>query len=435
MKEDVKMREYISSKLDDKFKDMDFSNYWMDGAFNYDNFFSDLVGIYEEVVGRREVTIHNNPGFIPLSIRNKIKKYNKLKRCSRFKKRSSHTKKLLNDMDKDIKKSLSEYKQKRWGQFCASISDTTDAKEFWSLIKKVQNCKKIQVNTVERKMPDGSVTSDPDKVMKIDAQHYESLANESKAEGERYDQDFKQYVQEELGKIRLEEGDTYDEVLDSEFTVEEVGSAIASFKNHKAPGYDGITNELLKLSNGPNGLAMFTLLMNEFWKREIIPLELKRGRIFNIFKEGDPTDCNNYRGITLLSVIYKLLTLMMNRRMIKFCGKNNIIEEQQGGFREARGCMDQLTVLYKIVEKRLSLGKTTILAFIDFRKAFDKVWRDGLFFKLYKSGVRGKMFRVIQECYRGTKSSVLVNGMDSKIFDINGGVPQGDPSSPTHPGT
>eukprot|EP00121_Abeoforma_whisleri_P012828 Awhi_evm1s11840 len=54
-------------------------------------------------------------------------------------------------------------------------------------------------------MPDGSVTSDPDKVIKIDAQHYESLANESKAEGERYDQDFKQYVQEELEKIRLEE--------------------------------------------------------------------------------------------------------------------------------------------------------------------------------------------------------------------------------------
>eukprot|EP00121_Abeoforma_whisleri_P009666 Awhi_evm1s8892 len=122
----------------------------------------------------------------------------------------------------------------------------------------------------------------------------------------------------------------------------------------------------------------------------------------------------------------------MKKRVVNFCEENGIIKEQQGGFRKSRSCVDQLTVLHKIVEKRLSLGKTTVLSFIDFKKAFDKVWRDGLFYKLYNYGIKGKMLRMIQECYSNTHSSVLVDGLDSRIFGINGGVPQGDPSSPTY---
>eukprot|EP00121_Abeoforma_whisleri_P012639 Awhi_evm1s11665 len=127
-----------------------FNNYDVEGTFDYDKFFNDLVDIYEKVVGRRGIV------------------------STGFKRRTVKNKKLLRDMGIDIKTSLSEYEKKRWGQFCASTSDTTDAKEFWSLIKKVQSCKKIQTSTTERKLPDGSTTSDPREVMKIDAHHYES---------------------------------------------------------------------------------------------------------------------------------------------------------------------------------------------------------------------------------------------------------------------
>eukprot|EP00121_Abeoforma_whisleri_P016317 Awhi_evm1s14977 len=72
------------------------------------------------------------------------------------------------------------------------------------------------------------------------------------------------------------------------------------------------------------------------------------------------------------------------------------------------------------------------LALVDFRKAFEKLWRDGLFYKLHKYGIKGKMFRMIQECYRGTKSSVVVDGCDSKVFGINGGVSKGKQLAISH---
>eukprot|EP00121_Abeoforma_whisleri_P014823 Awhi_evm1s13670 len=184
VKDDEKMREYLSSELDDKFKDVNFKNYDIEETFDYDKFSNDLVDIYEKVVGRREIVVHNNPEYIPSSIRNKFNKYNNLTKSAGFRRKTVQNKKLLRDMD----------------------IDTT------------------QTSTAERKLPDGGTTidSDPREVMKIDTQLYESLANELKAEAENYVQDFKLYVQKELEKIKSEVVDMSDESSDSEFSLDEV---------------------------------------------------------------------------------------------------------------------------------------------------------------------------------------------------------------------
>ena len=104
--------------------------------------------------------------------------------------------------------------------------------------------------------------------------------------------------------------------------------------------------------------------------------------------------------------------------------------EQQGGFRENRGCIDQLTVLYKIVEKRLSLDKTTIIAFIDFRKAFDKVWRDGLLWKMNELGVPQRFSTYVRHFLSSRQTRVEVNNTWSKEFTLKEGLPQGSSISP-----
>jgi hypothetical protein len=149
-----------------------------------------------------------------------------------------------------------------------------------------------------------------------------------------------------------------------------------------------------------------------------------------LFKGGDPFDCGDYRGITLLSVVYKLLSSILNSRLSTFCEKEGKLAEEQGGFRPGRGCADQAFNLYSIVGDRLREGRSTFLCFIDIKKAYDRVWRDGLWARLADIGVKGKMWRIIRMMYSSTSSSVFVGGKDSEFFDFDLGVRQGDVSSP-----
>ena len=76
---------------------------------------------------------------------------------------------------------------------------------------------------------------------------------------------------------------------------------------------------------------------------------------------------------------------------------------------------------------RLREGKKT---FLDVQKAHDTVWRNGLWVTMWELGVRGKMWRIIKEMYRVSRSAVLLDGECSKAFDVQQGVPQGCSLSP-----
>ena len=93
-------------------------------------------------------------------------------------------------------------------------------------------------------------------------------------------------------------------------------------------------------------------------------------------------DPSKYRGITLLSIVGKTYTIILNKRLSDWAEANNIIADEQAGFRRGRSTMDQLFVLLETIKFRRP--KTTYAAFIDIAKAYDKVWRNGLWYKLFK---------------------------------------------------
>ena len=95
------------------------------------------------------------------------------------------------------------------------------------------------------------------------------------------------------------------------------------------------------------------------------------------FKGGVETECGDYRGIALLSIVGKLLGRILNARIMPFVEKEELVEEQ-GGFRTERGCMDVLFAYSEVVHGRKREGKATYCCFIDVRKAYDRVWRTGL---------------------------------------------------------
>ena len=106
------------------------------------------------------------------------------------------------------------------------------------------------------------------------------------------------------------------------------------------------------------------------------------------------------------------------------------MHEGQAGFRLKRSCIDNVYTLSELVQGRLREGKTTYAFFLDVQKAYDMVWRDGLWLKLWDMGVKGRIWRVIKKMYESSRSAVLLEGEQSAAFNVEQGVAQGCSLSP-----
>ena len=116
-----------------------------------------------------------------------------------------------------------------------------------------------------------------------------------------------------------------------------------------------------------------------------------------------------YRPITLLSCIGKLYTAILNNSLTAFLETSNIPNETQSGFRKGYSTIDMI-VLHLLIEYLKSKKKKLFCGFNDFAKAFDNVWRIGLWKKMLDAGISGKCFDVITNLYNGIKSCVFING-------------------------
>ena len=100
------------------------------------------------------------------------------------------------------------------------------------------------------------------------------------------------------------------------------------------------------------------------------------------------------------------------------------------GFRLNKSCVDNVYTLNELVQGRLKEGKRTYAFFLDIQKAYDTIWRNGLWLKLWDMGVKGKIWRVIKQMYESSRSAVLLEGERSESFSVQQGVAQGCSLSP-----
>ena len=216
-------------------------------------------------------------------------------------------------------------------------------------------------------------------------------------------------------------------IEDGEITTDEVLRVIKKMKNGKSSGLDGIHAELLK-NGGEEMVKRITRLCNQVWKMETVPRDWKDGIIIPLPKKGNLKDCNNWRGITLLSVPGKVMAGIILER-IK-AAIDSMLRQQQAGFRKGRSCCEQIFTLRQIVEKVTSLNTKLLVNFIDFRKAFDCLHRPSVWNILKSYGIPEHVVRVIRSFYQGSRCSVRVDGQLSDWFEIITGVRQGCLLSP-----
>ena len=163
----------------------------------------------------------------------------------------------------------------------------------------------------------------------------------------------------------------------------------------------------------------------------IIPTAWVEGLIIPLYKnKGDSLNVDNYRPITLLSCLGKLFTAVLNNRLNIFLEDLDILKENQAGFRQAYSTSDHIFALNSIIELLRHQKQKIYCTFIDFSKAFDSVWRVGLWQKLINSHINGKFLTVIKNLYHNIKSCVTVNNERSPFFESYCGVRQGENLSP-----
>ena len=157
-----------------------------------------------------------------------------------------------------------------------------------------------------------------------------------------------------------------------------------NLKHHKANGYDGIKNEYIKNSLHIC-MPLYLKLFNFIFDTGIVPDLWSKGIIHSIYKnKGDKNDPNNYRGITLVSCLGKVYTAILNNRLELFACELELISKCQAGFRKGHSTIDNIFSLYCLIQIYIQSGKKIFCTFVDFQKAFEKVWRVGLWQKLLK---------------------------------------------------
>ena len=159
-----------------------------------------------------------------------------------------------------------------------------------------------------------------------------------------------------------------------------------------------------------------------------MPEEWKESIIVPIHKKGDKTDCNNYRGISLLPTTYKILSNIPLSRLTPYA--EEIIGDHQCGFRRNRLRTDHLFCFHPMLKKKWEYNEAVHQLFIDFKKAYDSVRREVLCNILKEFGIPKKLIRLIKMCLTETCSTVWVGKNLSDMFPVGNGLKQGDALSP-----
>ena len=219
------------------------------------------------------------------------------------------------------------------------------------------------------------------------------------------------------------------DVLDDIPTRKELSDAIDQLACWKAPGEDGITPDLIKLGKPALMDHLYDLLCL-CWEERAVPQDMRDAKIVTLYKnKGDRSDCNSYRGISLLSIVGKVYARVALGRLQVLAER--IYPESQCGFRKERSTVDMIFSVRQLQEKCREQQQPLYMAFVDLTKAFDYVSRDGLFKILQKIGCPPTLLSILISFHANMHCTVCYDGDQSRRFPIHSGVKQGCVLAPT----
>ena len=212
-------------------------------------------------------------------------------------------------------------------------------------------------------------------------------------------------------------------------TESEVSDLLKCIDTTKATGPDGISPKLLYLA-GDTIVPSLTRLINLSLQLALVPKSWKEANVIPLYKKGKKSDINNYRPVSLLPCLSKILEKIVFKHLFNYLRDQNLLTPHQSGFRPGDSTLNQLSYLYHVFACALDCKKSVQIVFCDISKAFDRCWHDGIIFKLKSFGIGGNLLTWFQNYLNERYQKVVIRGQSSEIGLIQAGVPQGSVLGP-----
>lgn len=204
---------------------------------------------------------------------------------------------------------------------------------------------------------------------------------------------------------------------------------IKELSSKKAIGSDGIPVKVWK-ENISLFVPLITNFINEMLVTGCYPDILKIAAIIPIHKGGSKTSIDNYRGISLLPVINKVIEKILYEKISRFITKYRMFDELQFGYRKFHGTQDAICKVLSIISEALDRKKYVTVVFFDIAKAFDSINHQQLLYKIQRMGIRGVPLEILRDYLTNRQQFVKIDDQKSECSLIRNGVPQGSNLGP-----
>ena len=216
---------------------------------------------------------------------------------------------------------------------------------------------------------------------------------------------------------------------DISITREMVLKKLKNLKTEKSPGPDQIYPKLLKEAAEEVASPLHTIFTKSLQDGKL-PDAWKIAQVCPIHKKGSRSSCNNYRPVSLTSIVCKILESLIRDSIMEYMNNHKYFSDKQFGFLPGRSTVLQLINLMDKWSEALDNGNTIEVMYLDIQKAFDTVPHKRLLLKLNALGIKGNIWNWIKDFLSVRRQFVKIGATSSAEFPVTSGVPQGSVLGP-----